>query len=33
MPRKMFGRAMRTIDWLMVAMRMPRVVLDRAIHL
>ena len=33
MPRKMFGRAMSTMDELTVAISMPRVVLDRAIHL
>ena len=33
MPRKMSGSAISTIDELMVAMRMPSVVFDRAIHL
>ena len=33
MPRKMAGRAMSTIDWLMKTIRVPRVMLDRAIHL
>ena len=33
MPRKMFGRAIRMIDELMVAIRVPRVVFERAIHL
>jgi hypothetical protein len=33
MPRKMSGRAISTIDELIVAMRMPSVVFDRAIHL
>jgi hypothetical protein len=29
----MFGRAIRTIDWLIVTIRTPSVVFDRAIHL
>ena len=33
MPRKMSGSAMRVIEELIVAMIMPRVVFDRAIHL
>src|SRR5579875_3261494 len=33
MPRKMSGRAIRMIDELMVAIRIPRVVFDKAIHL
>ena len=33
MPRKMSGSAMRMIDELIVAIRMPSVVFDRAIHL
>ena len=33
MPRKMSGMAMSTIDWLIVAMRMPSVVFESAIHL
>ncbi len=32
-PRKMSGRAMRTIDELIVTIKTPMVVLDRAIHL
>ena len=32
-PRKMSGREMSKIDWLMVTIRMPRVVFDSAIHL
>ncbi len=33
MPLKMSGRAINTIDELMVAISMPNVVLDNAIHL
>jgi hypothetical protein len=33
MPRKMAGSEMITIDESRVAMKMPRVVLDRAVHL
>jgi hypothetical protein len=33
MPRKMAGRAMSTIDWLMKTMSVPSVMFDRAIHL
>ncbi len=33
MPRKMLGRAMRRIDPLMVAIKIPIVVFERAIHL
>ena len=33
MPRKMSGSAMRTIEALIVAIKMPRVVLESAIHL
>jgi hypothetical protein len=33
MPRKMAGRAISTIDWLMNTMSVPRVMFDRAIHL
>ena len=33
MPRKMSGREMSNIDWLIVTISTPRVVLDRAIHL
>ena len=33
MPRKMSGSEMSRIDWLMVTINTPRVVLDRAIHL
>ena len=32
-PRKMSGSEMRRIDWLMVTIRIPSVVLERAIHL
>src|SRR5487761_1189976 len=33
MPRKMSGSEISRIDWLIVAMRTPSVVFDRAIHL
>src|SRR5262249_40475162 len=33
MPRNTAGSAISTIDWLIVAIRTPRVVLDSAIHL
>ncbi len=33
MPRKMSGSAISTIDWLIVAISMPSVVFDSAIHL
>ena len=33
MPRKMSGSAIRTIELLIVAISMPKVVLDKAIHL
>ena len=33
MPRKMSGSEISTIDWLIVAISTPSVVLDRAIHL
>jgi hypothetical protein len=33
MPRKMSGSAIRTIEELIVAIRMPSVVFDRATHL
>ena len=32
-PRKMSGREMSRIDWLIVTITMARVVLERAIHL
>ena len=32
-PRKMSGRAISTMDWLIVAISTPSVVLDSAIHL
>ncbi len=32
MPRKMAGREMMTIDWLIPAMNTPRVVLERTIQ-
>ena len=32
-PRKMSGSAISTIDWLIVAISTPSVVLDSAIHL
>ena len=32
-PRKIAGRAMITIDWLITAIKMPSVVFDSAIHL
>ncbi len=33
MPRKMSGSEMSRIDWLIVTISTPRVVLERAIHL
>ena len=33
MPRKMAGSEISRIDWLIVTIKMPSVVLDRAIHL
>ena len=33
MPRKMSGREINRMDWLIVTIIMPRVVLERAIHL
>jgi hypothetical protein len=33
MPRKIAGSAMITIDWLITAIKIPRVVFDSAIHL
>ena len=32
-PRKIAGNAMITIDWLITAIKIPRVVFDSAIHL
>ena len=33
MPRKMSGSEINKMDWLIVTIKMPRVVFDKAIHL